>query len=44
VRDVLLDEIGQRERAAAEFDRLREAERAAAARSDVLVARRYVEG
>jgi uncharacterized protein YqeY len=43
VRDLLLKEIERRERAAGEFERLGEAERAAALRGEALIAKRYVE-
>lgn len=44
VRDVLASEIEQRERAAAELDRLGEREQAALLRADVLSATRYLAG
>jgi uncharacterized protein len=43
VRDVLLAEIHERERAAAELERLQIVDRAEALRAEVLVAERYVE-
>jgi uncharacterized protein len=43
IRALLLTEIQKRERAASEFERLGELERAAALRAEVLVAKRYVE-
>lgn len=43
VRDLLLKEIEKREQAAAEFDRLGEAERAGALRTEVMMTKRYVE-
>ncbi|MFN3623448.1 MAG: hypothetical protein ACK4TP_05230 [Hyphomicrobium sp.] len=44
VRSVLLREIEKRERAAAEFGRLGEAERADSVHQEVLAAKRYVDG
>jgi uncharacterized protein YqeY len=43
VRALLLREIESRERAAGEFERLGEVERADALRTEVIVAKRYVE-
>jgi uncharacterized protein YqeY len=44
VRDVLLTEIHERERAAAELERLEMMDRAETLRAEALVARRYIEG
>jgi len=43
VRDVLLAEIHERERAAAELERLEMIDRAEALRAEALVAKRYIE-